>query len=88
MAQKTLQNCKSANVENGSVCDALEKQVMYCMVEILNPKIAREYQRCFMRVVNSKGKESYGACDEHVKDMRKCLNKYGIHPVGENRKRN
>ncbi|KAL4530174.1 hypothetical protein Ndes2526B_g04927 [Nannochloris sp. 'desiccata'] len=80
LALQTLHNCRQANGSNTSACANLGTQVVYCHSEVLSPKLAYEYQKCFRAVINSKGKLPVSACDTHIEAMKKSLRKYKVYP--------
>jgi hypothetical protein len=80
LALQTLSNCRQANGDNISACANLETQVVYCHSEVLSPKLAKEYQKCFRSVINSKGKLPVSHCDTHIAAMKKSLRKYRVYP--------
>ncbi len=55
-------------------------QTVHCHAEVLCSDLAEAHQRCFRRVVNSKGRETFSACDKEVKAMQKCLKGYAVFP--------
>ena len=67
-----------ANASNLEACKNLDAALAHCQAEVLCPALAQEYQRCFVRVVNSKGKEDYRACDTALNAMKRCLRKRGV----------
>ncbi|KAL4452769.1 hypothetical protein ABPG75_008431 [Micractinium tetrahymenae] len=82
MATATLAHCLAANTGDPGVCSSLETQVVHCHAEVVCPELAAAHQRCFQRVVNSKGREPYSACAKEVEAMKKCLRKVGLYPIG------
>ncbi|KAI7835886.1 hypothetical protein COHA_010231 [Chlorella ohadii] len=80
LALGTLEHCLRSNATNQSICSSLETQVVHCHAEVVCPEAAAEHQKCFQRVVNSKGREPYSACDKQVAAMKKCLQRHGLFP--------
>lgn len=80
LSLQTLHNCRTANASNPSICNNLETQVVYSHAEVLCPELAAANQRCFRRVVNSKGELPPSTCDKDIEAMKKCLIKYGVYP--------
>lgn len=81
LAVQTLRNCRAANADNPAACASLDTQVVHCFAEVVCPDLAAAHQRCFRRVVNSKGREPPSACDKNILAMRRCLKKYGLYPI-------
>ncbi|PSC74066.1 phosphatidate cytidylyltransferase [Micractinium conductrix] len=73
LAAGTLAQCLAANADDPSKCSSLEIQVIHCHAEVVRPDLAAEHQRCFQRVVNSRGREPYSACEKQVEAMKKSL---------------
>ena len=55
-------------------------QVIGCHAEVVCPELAKAHVRCFKRAVNSKGRESYAACEKEVEAMRRCLRRHKLYP--------
>ncbi|WPT11129.1 LOW QUALITY PROTEIN: hypothetical protein PSENEW3n2_00002300 [Picochlorum sp. SENEW3] len=68
-----LVSCRRANGGDKDNKNCKNLQDRYCLASVVCCEEAATYDSCVRRVVNSKGKEAFSACDGAMRKIEACL---------------